>query len=84
VFSSESLCVYKPNGDFFTQILKQLSLRPDEVIYVGDSQMDDILGPSKVGIDSIWINRKAEKLNDGIPQPKFECIDLRGIIKILL
>ncbi|NHN31854.1 HAD family hydrolase [Paenibacillus agricola] len=82
VFSSESLCAYKPNIEFFAKMLAQLSLQPEEVYYVGDSQIDDILGSNKLGVESIWINRKKETLFDGIPKPKFECKDLTGLLSI--
>jgi 2-haloalkanoic acid dehalogenase type II len=80
VYSSESLRIYKPNGEFFKRILKDLSVKLEEVIYVGDSQIDDIKGPSELGIPSIWINRRNERINEGIPIPKLECKDLRGIL----
>jgi 2-haloalkanoic acid dehalogenase type II len=80
VYSSESLGIYKPNGEFFERILKDLSLKLEEVIYIGDSQIDDIKGPSSLGIPSIWINRRNEQINEGIPKPKLECKDLTGIL----
>lgn len=82
VFSSECLGVYKPNGQFFIKILDHISLKPEEVVYVGDSQIDDIKGPAEAGIRSIWINRKNEPLAEGIPQPAIECKDLTGVLSV--
>jgi len=58
VFTSESLKVYKPNKNFFYQVLNNINLKANDVIYIGDSPYDDILGPMSVGIKTIWVNRK--------------------------
>ncbi|WP_409345606.1 HAD family hydrolase [Paenibacillus sp. MBLB4367] len=81
VFSSESMGVYKPNAVFFTTILKALDLKPSEVVYVGDAQVEDVKGPSALGIASVWINRKNEKRLPEIPEPLKECADFNGLLE---
>ena len=75
-FCSEELKTYKPNIDFFNKIVKAINFKKSEVIYVGDSQLDDVLGPKNAGLDVVWINRKNDKIDKNIPQPDFEINNL--------
>jgi 2-haloalkanoic acid dehalogenase type II len=82
-FSSESLQVYKPQREFFMRILQAIGMEAYEVIYVGDSQIDDLLGASNVEIDTVWINRRNEHLTESIPKPLYEVKSLDEILSIL-
>jgi 2-haloalkanoic acid dehalogenase type II len=57
VYTSENLKCYKPFGHFFTQILDDSALSANEVLFVGDSVTDDIMGPKAIGIKTVWIDR---------------------------
>lgn len=57
VYTSENLKCYKPDRRFFELILSENCFSPDEVIFVGDSISDDILGPKAIGIKTVWIDR---------------------------
>ncbi len=58
VYTSENLKCYKPDPKFFKYILDDNSLSPQEVLFIGDSITDDILGPKAVGIKTVWIDRE--------------------------
>ena len=57
VYTSENLKCYKPSGHFFRQILDDSALLANEVLFVGDSVTDDIMGPKAIGIKTVWIDR---------------------------
>ena len=57
VYTSEKLKCYKPAKLFYKKILNDSGLGPQEVLFVGDSITDDVLGPKVVGIKSIWLDR---------------------------
>ena len=57
VYTSENLKCYKPAAQFFAKILDENGLSPDEVLFVGDSITDDILGPKAIGMKTAWIDR---------------------------
>ncbi len=57
VYTSENLKCYKPNTKFYKNILDDHGLSPKEVLFVGDSITDDILGPKSIGIKTAWIDR---------------------------
>ena len=58
VYTSEDLKCYKPNPKFFEKILKDNGLTAEEVLFVGDSVTDDVLGPKAVGMKTVWVDRK--------------------------
>lgn len=58
VYTSEDLRCYKPNPKFFELILKENGLAAEEVLFVGDSVTDDVLGPKAVGMKTVWVDRK--------------------------
>ncbi len=57
VYTSENLKCYKPNPKFYQHILNDNGLLPQEVLFVGDSITDDILGPKSIGIKTAWVDR---------------------------
>ncbi len=57
IYTSEDLRCYKPNPIFFKKILEENGLSPQDVMFVGDSITDDILGPKTIGIKTTWIDR---------------------------
>ena len=63
IYTSENLKCYKPNMLFFKKILEDNGLEPKEVLFVGDSVSDDILGPKALGIKTVLVNR-SEKTGD--------------------
>lgn len=83
VMTSEKARAYKPNPKIFLDTLKLLGCNNREVLYVGDSQRHDIVGAKSVGIPVVWVNRKKEKLQEGVPKPDYEVRDLTGLLEIL-
>ena len=71
----------KPSVELFNYALSLLQVEKSEVIMVGDNPLTDILGASKFGIDSIWINHKTRAQSDVIPT--FEIDRLREIMPII-
>jgi|SRR5690625_1213168 len=71
----------KPSVDIFNYALSLLDVEKDEVIMIGDNPKTDILGASKVGIDSIWINHHKENLQE--ITPTYEVNRLRQIMSII-
>ena len=58
VFTSEDLKCYKPNPAFYRFILRKTGLSPEDVLFVGDSPADDVLGPRNAGMKTAWLDRK--------------------------
>jgi 2-haloacid dehalogenase len=84
VVSSESARCYKPAPGIFHEALEALQVLPEDALYVGDSQEDDIVGARAAGMSVAWLNRGAGELREGIPEPDFMIAglaELSGIVK---
>lgn len=51
----------KPHAYLFEEALRILGLSPQQCVMVGDTLAADILGANKLGIYSVWINRRVNK-----------------------
>ena len=79
VYTSENLKCYKPSPLFFEKILAQNDLRPQEVLFVGDSITDDILGPKALNIKTVWVDRDNKGGDFG---QDYRVTDLNGIWEV--
>jgi HAD superfamily hydrolase (TIGR01549 family) len=66
----------KPNPLIFKKILDAMRLEPAEILFVGDTPLDDVLGSKGVGMHSAWIRRRGRELPAGIPAPDIVISDL--------
>lgn len=83
IYTSESLKEYKPKKEFYTKILNDVNLSANEVVFVGDSLLEDVQGPQSVGIYSILIDRKGKYDEDERKIPDAVISDLRELDKLL-
>lgn len=74
IYTSENLKCYKPNPEFYHMILRDNELSPNEVIFIGDSIDDDILGPQYVGIKTILIDRTHRYSSNVIADIVLNCV----------
>ena len=59
--SSASAGLRKPHPHIFEEALRDLSLFPEQCVMVGDTLDADIKGANKLGIYSVWINRRVNQ-----------------------
>lgn len=71
----------KPDVTIFEHALDLMNVNADEVLMVGDNLMTDILGASRAGIKSVWINRHDKERNEVIPT--YEITHLEDLYPIL-
>lgn len=72
----------KPDPTIFEHALKIMEINKEEALMVGDNLMTDILGATRAGIKSVWINRhNKEKLPD--VTPTYEIKHLEELFPIL-
>lgn len=83
VVSSESARCYKPNPDIFFEALKAFDAHPEETLYIGDSQEDDIVGARRAGVHVAWLNRDGVVRRGAIPEPDYEIRSLLDVPKLL-
>jgi putative hydrolase of the HAD superfamily len=71
----------KPDSAMFLHALERLKLQKDEVIMVGDNLNTDILGASRLGIKTVWINRGQQTVQDLVPD--YEIKELYEVLDIV-
>jgi 2-haloalkanoic acid dehalogenase type II len=56
----------KPHRRAFEAVLNRLGTRPDEAVFVGDRQHDDIVGAQQVGMRAVWVQRGTEDIAEDV------------------
>jgi putative hydrolase of the HAD superfamily len=66
VIVSTEVGLEKPNPDIFRLALAEAGLPPQDVLYVGDHDQNDIWAPQQAGIDAVKIKRYDYHTGEGI------------------
>jgi len=82
IIISGAFGIGKPDASIFQHVLAESGVTADEAIMVGDNLMTDILGASRVGMRSVWINRE-NKLPSEEVIPTYEIDHLEKLYPIL-
>ncbi|MCM0674479.1 HAD family hydrolase [Micromonospora phytophila] len=53
----------KPAPEFYAAVARAAGVPAAQIVYVGDSPEHDVLGPQRVGMAAVWLNRR------GLPRP---------------
>jgi 2-haloacid dehalogenase len=83
VITAEDARAYKPAARPFELTLEQAGVSAAETLHVAQSQMVDLPRSKAMGIRTIWINRHAEQLRPGTPEPDYVFADLRPLPGLL-
>jgi putative hydrolase of the HAD superfamily len=76
----------KPSPKIFREALRRMHLKADQVIYVGDTPLEDIEGAKKAGVKTVFIPSQFNSLEDMLKaplQPDHVIEKLSDIFKIL-
>lgn len=73
----------KPDRRIFDHICSRLRLDPNEILFVGDTPRDDVLGASRAGMHTAWISKGMQTIPEGIPQPDVIVSDLSELPAVL-
>ena len=79
IVTSERAGFYKPRPEPYRLALKELDLDPEEVLFVAGSGFD-LIGTSKVGLDTYWHNRVGLQRPAAAPPPMREERSLAGLL----
>lgn len=83
VVTAEDTEAYKPDPVPFEMTLERAGVGPRETVHVARSQKVDLPRSTPMGLETVWINRSAETLNEGVPKPAHEIPDLRPLPGLL-
>ncbi|WP_160689109.1 HAD family hydrolase [Clostridium sp. C2-6-12] len=79
---SYSLRIGKPNIKIFKTAIETMKVFPEEALMIGDNIKSDIKPALDLGMKTIWLNSKNEKVNDKII-PNREITSLGELLKYL-
>lgn len=71
----------KPNPIIFEHALRLMDLSPQEVVMVGDNLSTDILGATKIDMESVWIDLGDGKVVNEA-KPTYQIKNLNELLKI--
>ena len=83
VLTSEQAKVYKPRPELFQMMLAQLGVAPEETAYVGDRQLEDVMGAVQAGMHPVWINRNNKPVDPDLPAPSHQISSLLELPRLL-
>ena len=74
--------IQKPDPRLFEIAIDRAGCAQHQLLHVGDSFQNDIIGAKQAGIKCVWLNRQRIH-NETEQQPDFEISSLRGLIEVL-
>ncbi len=80
VVSSENARAYKPRRRIFRHAERVLGLAGEDLLYVGDHPLADLLGAAAAGWRTVWLNRDGRELPEDVPPPELVVRDLRDLL----
>ncbi|PZC51339.1 MAG: FMN phosphatase YigB, HAD superfamily [Chloroflexi bacterium] len=83
ILTSETAQSYKPTPEPFYCVAEMLGVSPEACIYVGDTQLDDVLGGHNVGMKTAMLTRDNVTLDSSLPVPDYQLGDLNDLLKIV-
>jgi len=83
IIISAELALRKPNPLIFRRMLEMLNLEAHEILFVGDTPREDVVGARNAGIAIAWLSRGKGPISESIPTPDFILEDLTGLPALL-
>jgi HAD superfamily hydrolase (TIGR01549 family) len=67
---SAEVALRKPNPRIFRHLLERMALEPQEVLFVGDTPHEDVMGAQRAGIPVVWLSHRHGILPPEIRPPE--------------
>ncbi|HYJ39300.1 MAG TPA: HAD family hydrolase [Steroidobacteraceae bacterium] len=81
--SAGALGYAKPDPRAYTALAEALTLKPAEILFVGDEPHADVAGPRTAGMQTVWVNRGGVVWPDALPAADASVTDLAGLTALL-
>lgn len=72
----------KPDPAMFRAACEQLSLRPSELLHVGDDPLRDVHAARSLGARAVWVNRAGASWPSELPPARHEMIELSALAHV--
>jgi 2-haloalkanoic acid dehalogenase type II len=81
--SAGALGCAKPDPRAYARVSELLTLKPAEILFVGDEPHADVDGPRTAGMQTVWVNRAGVVWPDALPAADASVTDLAGLGALL-
>jgi len=81
--SAGALGFAKPDPRAYAGLADALTLKPAEILFVGDEPHADVDGPRTAGMQTVWVNRGGVVWPDAMPAADACITDLDGLVALL-
>jgi len=73
----------KPDARAYARLADALTLKPAEILFVGDEPHADVVGPRTAGMQTVWVNRGGVVWPDALPAADACITGLDGLVTLL-
>jgi FMN hydrolase / 5-amino-6-(5-phospho-D-ribitylamino)uracil phosphatase len=73
----------KPDVRAYARLADSLTLKPAEILFVGDEPNADVVGPRAAGMQTVWVNRGGVVWPDALPAADACITGLDGLVALL-
>jgi len=73
----------KPDARAYTALAAALTLKPAEILFVGDEPQADVAGPRSVGMQTVWVNRGANEWPADLDPPDHSIAGFDELVALL-
>jgi putative hydrolase of the HAD superfamily len=73
----------KPDPRAYAALAEALTLRPEEILFVGDEPNADVLGPRSSGMKTVWVNRLGVTWPDSLPAADASVAHVGELVQLL-
>jgi HAD superfamily hydrolase (TIGR01509 family) len=82
---AEEMGVYKPDVAIYEKMCATAVLAPAEVLYVGDSPVEDVIAARKAGLPTVWVRRDGPEVARWAAEAEadYEVADVRDVVPLL-
>lgn len=81
--SASELKIAKPDRQIFEHLTERFGASPQQMLYVGDDPIYDVVGPRDAGIEAVWMNREAKIWPEHLTRPSYQVTDLHQLEALL-
>jgi putative hydrolase of the HAD superfamily len=81
--SAGALGCAKPDPRAYAAVADALTLKPAEILFVGDEPHADVVGPRAAGMQTVWVNRGGVVWPEALPAADASVTDLAGLEALL-
>lgn len=88
VFTAQQIGAYKPSEKNFRYLIENAGFPSDQILHVAQSLFHDIAPAKRLGLSTVWVNRRAGKEGSGATppaaaEPDLEVPDLKTLASLV-